>query len=163
MQKILKGSKTEANLMAAFAGESQARNKYTFYGAKAKADGFAEIWFKLLHNGMPATGENLMEAAGGERYEYETMYPTFAKEAREEGFTKIAALFELVAKIEKEHMERYETLKAHVDNGTVFKKQESVTWICLNCGHVYEGAQPPQVCPVCEKPQSWFQVKAENY
>ena len=112
---------------------------------------------------LPISGENLLEAAGGERYEYETMYPTFAKEAREEGFTKIAALFELVAKIEKEHMERYETLKANVDNGTVFKKQESVTWICLNCGHVYEGAQPPQACPVCEKPQSWFEVKAKNY
>lgn len=176
----LKGSKTEANLMAAFAGESQARNKYTFFGEKAKQDGFeqignlfnetannekehAEIWFKILHNGMPMTEENLTEAADGERYEWSEMYPGFAKTAREEGFTRIAALFELVAKIEKEHMERYETLKGSVSNGTVFKKPQSVTWICLNCGHIYEGTEPPMVCPVCDKPKAWFQVKAENY
>lgn len=178
--KILKGSKTEANLMAAFAGESQARNKYTFYAAKAKQDGFeqignlfletannekehAEIWFKILHAGMPTTDINLREAADGEGYEYETMYPTFAKEAREEGFDKIAALFEMVAKIEQEHMMRYETLLKNVQDQSVFKKEDSVTWICLNCGHMYQGKEPPKVCPVCEKPQAWFQVKAYNY
>ena len=180
MQKILKGSKTEANLMAAFAGESQARNKYTFYAAKAKADGFeqignlfletannekehAEIWFKLMHGGMQDTCQNLQDAADGEQYEWETMYPSFAKDAREEGFTKIAALFELVAKIEQEHMQRYQVLKANVQDQTVFKKEQKTTWICLNCGHIYEGTEPPKVCPVCEKPQSWFQIKATNY
>ena len=180
MQKILKGSKTEANLMAAFAGESQARNKYTFYAAKAKSDGYeqignlfletannekehAEIWFKLLHGGMPATDVNLQAAADGEQYEWESMYPTFAREAREEGFPKIAALFDLVANIEREHMQRYQTLLQHVKDQTVFKKQQTAVWICLNCGHVYEGAEPPRTCPVCEKPQAWFQLKAENY
>ena len=179
-QKILKGSKTEANLLAAFAGESQARNKSTFFGAKAKEDGFqqigdlfletannekehAEIWFKILHNGMQPTTDNLQAAADGEQYEYETMYPTFAKEAREEGFDRIATLFELVAKIEQEHMQRFQHLKGNVDGNTVFQKPQSVTWICLNCGHIYEGTTPPPKCPVCEKPQAWFQVKAENY
>lgn len=178
--KILKGSKTEANLMAAFAGESQARNKYTFFAAKASQDGYeqisriftetannekehAEIWFKLLQNGMQETGENLQAAAEGEQYEYESMYPQFAKEAKEEGFDKIAALFELVAKVEKEHMERYRTLLQNVNDGKVFSREPQTTWICLNCGHVYVGAQPPKVCPVCEKPQAWFQIKAENY
>lgn len=180
MQKILKGSKTEANLMAAFSGESQARNKYTFYAAKAKADGFeqisdlftetannekehAEIWFKLLHSGMPATDVNLQEAASGEQYECETMYPEFAKTAWAEGFPKIAALFELVAKIEGTHQARYETLLKNVQDKAVFQKPESVTWICLNCGHIHRGETPPAVCPVCEKPQAWFQLKADNY
>ena len=145
-QKILKGSKTEANLLAAFAGESQARNKYTFFGAKAKEDGFQQI------------GDLFLETANNEK-----MYPTFAKEAREEGFDRIATLFELVAKIEQEHMQRFQHLKGNVDGNTVFQKPQSVTWICLNCGHIYEGTTPPPKCPVCEKPQAWFQVKAENY
>lgn len=166
--------------MAAFAGESQARNKYTFFAAKASQDGYeqisriftetannekehAEIWFKLLQNGMQETAKNLQAAAEGEEYEYESMYPQFAKEAREEGFDKIAALFELVAKVEKEHMERYRTLLQNVEEGKVFSRDPQTTWICLNCGHVYVGAQPPKVCPVCEKPQAWFQIKAENY
>lgn len=166
--------------MAAFAGESQARNKYTFFAAKASQDGYeqisriftetannekehAEIWFKLLQNGMQETAKNLQAAAEGEKYEYESMYPQFAKEAREEGFDKIAALFELVAKVEKEHMERYRTLLQNVEEGKVFSREPQTTWICLNCGHVYVGAQPPKVCPVCEKPQAWFQIKAENY
>lgn len=166
--------------MAAFAGESQARNKYTFFAAKASQDGYeqisriftetannekehAEIWFKLLQNGMQETAKNLQAAAEGEEYEYESMYPQFAKEAREEGFDKIAALFELVAKVEKEHMERYRTLLQNVEEGKVFSREPQTTWICLNCGHVYVGAQPPKVCPVCEKPQAWFQIKAENY
>ncbi|MEM1484653.1 rubrerythrin family protein [Oscillospiraceae bacterium PP1C4] len=178
--KVLKGSRTEANLMAAFAGESQARNKYTFYSAKAKQDGFeqigniftetannekehAEIWFKLLHEGMPQTEQNLRDAAAGEKYEWEEMYAGFAKEAREEGFDKIGALFEMVSKIEKEHMERYQKLIQNMTNQTVFQRAQSVTWICLNCGHIYEGTEPPKVCPVCEKPQAWFQVKASNY
>ncbi len=180
MQKILKGSKTEANLMTAFSGESQARNKYTFFGAQAKAEGYeqignlfletannekehAEIWFKLLQGGMQDTQQNLETAAQGEQYEWETMYPAFAKEAREEGFPKIAALFELVAKIEQEHMQRYQVLLQNVKDQTVFKKPQSTLWICLNCGHIYEGTQPPKTCPVCEKPQGWFQIKADNY
>ncbi len=179
--KTLKGSKTEANLMAAFAGESQARNKYTFFSAKAKQEGFqqignlfqetadnekehAEIWFRLLHgSSVPDTLSNLKEAAEGERFEWEQMYREFAQVAREEGFERIAILFELVGKIEKEHMERYQKLAQNVENQSVFKKEQPVTWICLNCGHVYQGPQPPMVCPVCEKPQSWFQIKADNY
>lgn len=166
--------------MAAFAGESQARNKYTFFAAKASQDGYeqisriftetannekehAEIWFKLLQNGMQETAKNLQAAAEGEEYEYESMYPQFAKEAKDEGFDKIAALFELVAKVEKEHMERYRTLLQNVEENKVFSREPQTTWICLNCGHVYVGAQPPKVCPVCEKPQAWFQIKAENY
>ncbi|MCI9161357.1 MAG: rubrerythrin family protein [Anaerotruncus sp.] len=179
--KILKGSKTEANLMAAFAGESQARNKYTYFAAKAREDGYeqignifdetannekehAEIWFRILHNSeMPATPENLKDAAAGEKYEWQEMYANFAKEAREEGFDNIAILFELVAKIEKEHMERYDTLLSNVEGQTVFKKSQQATWICLNCGHIHEGNEPPKVCPVCKKPQAWFQVRANNY
>lgn len=178
--QLLKGSKTEANLMAAFAGESQARNKYTFFAAKASQDGYeqisriftetannekehAEIWFKLLQNGMQDTSCNLQAAAEGEQYEYESMYPQFAKEAKEEGFDKIAALFELVAKVEKEHMERYRTLLQNVKDQKVFSREPQTTWVCLNCGHVYVGAEPPKVCPVCQKPQGWFQIKAENY
>lgn len=178
--QLLKGSKTEANLMAAFAGESQARNKYTFFAAKASQDGYeqisriftetannekehAEIWFKLLQSGMQDTSCNLQAAAEGEQYEYESMYPQFAKEAKEEGFDKIAALFELVAKVEKEHMERYRTLLQNVKDQKVFSRAPQTTWVCLNCGHVYVGAEPPKVCPVCQKPQGWFQIKAENY
>ena len=181
MQKILKGSKTEANLMAAFAGESQARNKYTFYGAKAKADGFeqignlfletannekehAEIWFKLLHGGaVPSTEQNLLDAAEGENYEWTEMYATFAKEAREEGFDHIAWLFEHVGGIEKEHDERYQALLKNLEDGKVFKKEAKVMWICRNCGHVHVGPTAPAVCPVCAHPQAYFELRAKNY
>lgn len=177
----LKGSRTEANLMAAFAGESQARNKYTYFASKAKKDGYeqiaaifeetaknemehAKIWFKILHNDdIPGTAVNLKEAAEGENYEWTDMYAGFAKVAREEGFTRIAALFEGVAKIEKEHEERYRKLLANVEGGLVFSKDEDVIWICTNCGHVVIGKKAPAVCPVCAHPQSYFQVKAKNY
>ena len=177
----LKGSKTEANLAAAFAGESQSRNKYTYYASKAKKDGFeqiaalftetannekehAKIWFKLLHGGeMPDTAANLEDAAGGENYEWTEMYPTFAKEAREEGFTHIAALFEMVAQIEKEHEQRYLALLKNVKDGLVFSRDGDVMWQCSNCGHIVVGKKAPAVCPVCSHPQSFFQIKAENY
>lgn len=177
----LKGSKTEANLMAAFAGESQARNKYTYYASKAKKDGYnqiaaifeetannekehAKIWFKLLHDGaVPGTIDNLKDAAEGENYEWTDMYAGFAKEAKEEGFNDIAYLFELVAKIEKEHEERYRKLLANIENGVVFSKDGDVIWQCANCGHICIGKKAPEVCPVCAHPQSYFQVKAENY
>jgi rubrerythrin len=177
----LKGSKTEANLMAAFAGESQARNKYTYFASKAKKDGYeqiaaifeetaknemehAKIWFKILHNDdIPGTADNLKAAAEGENYEWTNMYAGFAKVAREEGFTRIAALFEGVAKIEREHEERYRKLLANVEGGLVFSKDEDVIWTCSNCGHVVIGKRAPAVCPVCAHPQSYFQVKAKNY
>ncbi|MCL2859408.1 MAG: rubrerythrin family protein [Oscillospiraceae bacterium] len=177
----LKGSKTEANLMAAFAGESQARNKYTYYASKARKEGLeqiasifeetannekehAKIWFKLLHDGdVPATTANLADAANGEHYEWTDMYANFAKEAKDEGFSKIAYLFEAVGEIEKEHEERYKKLLQNLNDGTVFKKQEKVMWICSNCGHIHEGIEAPGVCPVCNHPQSFFEMKAENY
>ena len=177
----LKGSKTEMNLKAAFAGESQAHTKYQYYASKAKKEGFvqignlfeetarnekehAKIWFKLLHDGaVPETMENLKDAAAGENYEWTDMYATFAKEAREEGFTKIATLFELVAKIEKEHEERYRKLLANIEGGLVFSKENDVIWQCENCGHIVVGKKAPKLCPVCEHPQSYFQVRAENY
>ena len=177
----LKGSKTEMNLKAAFAGESQAHTKYQYYASKAKKDGFvqignlfeetarnekehAKIWFKLLHGGeVPETMENLKDAAAGENYEWTDMYATFAKEAREEGFTKIAALFDLVAKIEKEHEERYRKLLANIEGELVFSKENDVVWQCENCGHIVIGKKAPMLCPVCEHPQSYFQVRAENY
>ncbi len=176
----LKGSKTEKNLEAAFAGESMARNKYTYYASKAKKDGYvqiaalfeetaanekehAKIWFKLLHDGIAGTELNLKDAAAGENYEWTDMYPTFAKEAREEGFDHIASLFEMVAKIEKEHEERYKKLLANVEGGLVFSKDEDVIWQCSNCGHIVIGKKAPEVCPVCSHPQSYFQIKAENY
>ena len=176
----LKGSRTEANLMAAFAGESQARNKYTYYASKAKKDGYvqignifeetaanekehAKIWFKLLHGGMPDTLENLKDAANGENYEWTDMYATFAKEAKEEGFDQIAYLFEEVGKIEKEHEERYKKLIANIEGGLVFSKDGDTIWQCSNCGHIVVGQKAPEVCPVCAHPQSYFQVKAENY
>lgn len=177
----LKGSKTEANLMAAFAGESQARNKYTYYASKARKDGYeqiarifeetagnekehAKIWFKLLHDGeVPSTTENLLDAANGENYEWTDMYAGFAKVAKEEGFDKISALFAMVAKIEKEHEERYRKLLANVEGGVVFSKDEDVIWQCANCGHIIIGKKAPASCPVCAHPQSYFQVKAENY
>ena len=176
-----KGSRTEANLMAAFAGESQARNKYTYYASKAKKDGYvqiakifeetadnekehAKIWFKLLHGGeMPETAANLADAAAGELYEWTDMYAGFAKEAEEEGFTKIAALFRMVAAIEKEHEERYRKLLANVEGEVVFSKDHDVIWQCSNCGHIVIGKKAPQVCPVCAHPQAYFQIKAENY
>ena len=177
----LKGSRTEANLMAAFAGESQARNKYTYYASKAKKDGYvqiskifeetakneeehAKIWFKLLHDGQVGpTGGNLEDAAAGENYEWTEMYATFAKEAREEGFEHIAFLFESVAKIEKEHEERYRQLLANLEGGLVFSRDEEKIWVCSNCGHIHIGKDAPEVCPVCAHPQAYFHIKAENY
>lgn len=179
--KELKGTKTEANLQAAFAGESEARNKYTYFASKAKKDGYvqiaaifeetannekehAKIWYKLLNGGsVSGTMDNLKAAAGGENYEWTEMYPTFAKEAREEGFDEIADLFEAVAAIEKEHEERYKKLLANIEGGLVFSKDGDVIWQCANCGHICIGKQAPEVCPVCAHPQSYFQVKAENY
>ena len=177
----LKGSKTEKNLMEAFAGESQARNKYTYYASKAKKDGYvhiaklfeetannekehAKIWFKLLHGGsIASTIENLEDAANGENYEWTDMYATFAKEAREEGFDEIALLFENIAKIEKDHEERYRKLLENIKNNEVFNKKESVTWECANCGFSYNGDSAVELCPVCKHPKSYFMVKAKNY
>ncbi len=176
----LKGTKTEANLQAAFAGESQARNKYTYYASKAKKDGYeqiaalfletaenekehAKLWFKLLHDGIPATAENLKDAAAGENYEWTEMYATMANEAREEGFIQIAEMMEGVAKIEKRHEERYLALLKNVEEGTVFKKERKVMWQCANCGHVHEGLEALSVCPVCDHPRAFFQILAENY
>ena len=177
----LKGSKTEANLLAAFAGESQARNKYTYYASKAKKEGYeqiaalfletannekehAKIWFKLLHDGgVPGTMANLLDAAAGENYEWTDMYATFAKEAKEEGFDKIAYLFEEVGKIEKEHEERYLALLKNVDTKQVFEKTGIVIWQCSNCGHIHVGEKAPMVCPVCNHPQAYFQLQSKNY
>ena len=176
----LKGTKTEANLQTAFAGESQARNKYTYFASKAKKDGYVQIanifeetannekehakmWYKLLNGGIGTTAENLLEAANGENYEWTDMYETFAKEAREEGFDHIADLFEGVAAIEKEHEERYRKLLANIEGDLVFSKDGDVIWQCSNCGHICVGKNAPEVCPVCAHPQSYFQVKAENY
>ena len=178
--KELKGTRTEANLMAAFAGESEARNKYTYYASKAKKEGYnqiadlfletadnekehAKLWFKLLHGGIADTATNLADAAAGENYEWTDMYATFAKEAREEGFDKIAALFEGVAAVEKEHEERYRKLLSNVEGNTVFKKAGIVVWKCANCGHIHVAEEAPDVCPVCAHPQAYFQLKAENY
>lgn len=177
--KDLKGTKTEKNLATAFAGESEARNKYTYYASKAKKDGYvqianlfletaenekehAKIWFKLLH-GIGTTAENLLDAANGENYEWTDMYATFAKEAKEEGFDHIAFLFEKVAAIEKEHEERYRKLLANVEGKLVFSKEGDVMWQCSNCGHIVIGKEAPEVCPVCAHPQAYFQVRAENY
>ena len=176
----LKGSKTEANLMAAFAGESQARNKYTYYASKAKKDGYvqiadlfeetanqekehAKIWFKLLHDGIGATPENLKDGVEGENYEWTEMYPEFAKVAKEEGFDRIAYLFEAVGAIEKEHEERYRKLLNNVEMQKVFEKAEETMWECRNCGHLVMGKKAPEVCPVCAHPQSYFEVRKENY
>ena len=176
----LKGSKTEANLLAAFAGESQARNKYTYYASKAKKEGYeqiaalfletannekehAKIWFKLLHDGIGDTASNLEDAAAGENYEWTDMYATFAKEAKEEGFDKIAYLFEAVGKIEKEHEARYLALLKNVKEGLVFSKEGDTIWQCSNCGHIVVGKKAPEICPVCSHPQAYFQVLAQNY
>jgi len=177
----LKGSKTEMNLMAAFAGESQARNKYTYYASKAKKDGYeqiaaifeetannekehAKLWFKELHGGeVPSTYENLEDAAAGENYEWTDMYAEFARVAKEEGFDRIAYLFEEVGKIEKEHEERYRKLISNIDEELVFSNDGDTIWVCRNCGHVVVGKKAPNVCPVCEHPQSYFERKANNY
>ena len=176
----LKGTKTEANLQAAFAGESQARNKYTYYASQARKDGYvqianifeetaanekehAKIWFKLLHDGMPDTATNLLDAAQGENYEWTDMYATFAKEAKEEGFTKIAYLFEAVGKIEKELEERYRKLLSNIEANKVFEADAPQVWVCGNCGHIHFGPKAPEVCPVCDHPKAYFARKAENY
>lgn len=176
----LKGSKTEKNLEAAFAGESMARNKYTYYASKAKKDGFvqiakifeetannekehAKIWFKLLNNEIDTTEENLAAAAAGENYEWTDMYPEFAKVAKQEGFDDIARLFEQVGKIEKYHEDRYKKLLENVKGGLVFSKDNDVVWQCSNCGHICIGKQAPSVCPVCEHPQSFFRINPVNY
>ena len=177
----LKGSKTEKNLLEAFAGESMARNKYTYYASKAKKEGFvqianlfeetagnekehAKIWFKLLHDGeISTTSVNLHDAAEGENYEWTDMYAKFAADAREEGFTRIAALFEMVGKIEKEHEERYRKLLANVEGELVFSRDGDMVWICSNCGHIHVGKKAPLKCPVCDHPQAYFHLRAENY
>ena len=177
----LKGSKTEQNLMTAFAGESQARNKYTFFASQAKKDGYeqiaaifqetadnekehAKLWFKLLNGGaIGSTEENLKAAAAGENYEWTDMYAEFAKTAKKEGFTRIAYLFEEVGKIEKEHEERYLKLLENVKDGKVFEAGEVKIWKCRNCGHIVVGTSAPEVCPVCNHPKAFFEIKAENY
>ena len=177
----LKGSKTEQNLMTAFAGESQARNKYTYFASKAKKEGYeqiaaifqetsdnekehAKMWFKLLNGGeIGTTAENLKAAADGENYEWTDMYAEFAKTAKEEGFDRIAYLFEEVAKIEKEHEERYLKLLENVKDGKVFEAGEVKIWKCRNCGHIVVGTKAPEVCPVCSHPKAYFEIKAENY
>ena len=177
----LKGSKTEKNLMDAFAGESQARNKYTYFASKARKEGYeqiaeifeetannekehAKLWFKLLNGGdIPSTEENLKAAAEGENYEWTDMYDRMAKEAKEEGFDKIAYLFEQVGKIEKEHEARYLKLLKNVKDGLVFSRDDERIWKCRNCGHIVIGKYAPEVCPVCNHPKSFFEIKAENY
>ena len=179
--KDLKGTKTEKNLQEAFAGESMARNKYSYWASKAKKDGFVQIaaifeetannekehakmWFKLLEGGaIKSTPENLEAAAAGENYEWTDMYARMAQEAREEGFNEIAAKFELVAKVEAEHEARYRKLLDNVKKERVFSKDNDVIWQCSNCGHIVIGKKAPQACPVCDHPQAYFQVKAENY
>ena len=179
--KELKGTKTEANLWEAFAGESQARNKYTYYASKAKKDGYvqiakifeetannekehAKIWFKLLHEGgIPDTPANLLDAATGENYEWTDMYDRMAKEAKEEVFDHIAFLFESVGKIEKEHEERYRKLLKNVEDEIVFSREGDKIWQCSNCGHIVVGKQAPEMCPVCAHPKAYFEIKAENY
>ena len=177
----LKGSQTEKNLMAAFSGESEARNKYTYFASKAKKEGYeqiaaifeetalnekehAKIWFKLLNGGdVPSTLENLNAAAAGENFEWTDMYAGFAKTAREEGFNHIAYLFEEVGKIEKEHEERYKKLIENLQDGLVFSRDGDKIWKCRNCGHIVVGKEAPAICPVCNHPQSYFEIKAENY
>ena len=175
----LKGSKTEANLMAAFAGESQARNKYTYFASVAKKEGYeqisalfletannekehAKIWFKALGE-MGDTAQNLAAAAAGENYEWTDMYAQFAKDAEEEGFTELAAKFRMVAAIEKSHEERYRALLNNIEMQQVFEKSEEKMWECRNCGHLVMGKKAPEVCPVCAHPQSFFEVRKENY
>ena len=179
--KDLKGTRTEANLQTAFAGESMARNKYTYYASRAKKDGYnqiaaifeetagnekehAKLWFKLLHGGaVPDTLTNLADAAAGENYEWTDMYSKMAEEAREEGFDEIARLFDGVAAIEKEHEERYRKLAENINNGQVFARETEQVWICTNCGHVHIGTHAPEVCPVCAHPQAYFVIRPTNY
>ncbi len=179
--KELKGTKTEKNLQAAFAGESQARNKYTYYASRAKKDGYqqiaaifeetannekehAKMWFKALNGGaIDGTRENLEAAANGENYEWTEMYPTFAKEAREEGFEELAQKFEMVAEIEKHHEERYKTLLQNIEQAKVFAREGNRVWICRNCGHIVIGSAAPEVCPVCSHPQGYFEILADNF
>lgn len=179
--KDLKGTKTEKNLQAAFAGESQARNKYTYYASKAKKDGYeqiaaifeetaanekehAKMWFKLLHGGaVPSTTENLLDAAAGEHYEWTDMYEEMAKDADAEGFTEIADKFRKVAAIERHHEERYRKLLANINEGIVFSRDGDTLWICRNCGAIVVGKKAPEVCPVCDHPQSFFEIEAQNY
>ena len=179
--KDLKGTKTEKNLATAFAGESQAHTKYQYYASKANKDGYvqmahifeetsrnekehAKIWFKLLHGGeVPTTVENLKDAAQGENYEWTDMYATFAREAREEGFDEIAEKFEMVGAIEKSHEERYRRLLQNIEEGIVFSRDGDRVWQCSNCGHIVIGQKAPEVCPVCAHPQSYFELRAENY
>lgn len=176
-----KGSKTQKNLMDAFSGESQASIKYTYYADKAKKEGYvqvseifsetahnerqhAKIWFKLLHDGdIPSTTQNLSDGAGGERYEWTEMYKGFAEDARAEGFDDIARLFDGVGAIEKHHEERYQTLLSNMESGKVFKRQEKQFWICTNCGHIHEGTDAPNMCPVCAHPQAFFEIRKVNY
>ena len=177
--KDLKGTKTEKNLQTAFAGESQARNKYTYYASKAKKDGYeqiaaifeetannekehAKLWFKLLHGGIPDTLTNLADAAAGENYEWTDMYATFAKEAKEEGFDYIAKLFEGVAEIEKRHEERYRKLIENIEGGLVFSRDGDMIWECRNCGHIHIGKEAPEVCPVCAHPRAYFELHKTN-
>ncbi len=177
----LKGSKTEQNLMTAFAGESQARNKYTYYASEAKKAGYtviadifeetagnekehAKIWFKLLHDGkVPDTATNLLDAAAGENYEWTEMYAEFAKTAKEEGFDHIAYLFEAVGKIEKEHEERYRAILEQLNTDTIFVSEEVQVWICTNCGHIHVGKKAPEMCPVCQHPKAYFQKKVNAF
>ena len=174
------GTQTEKNLLAAFAGESQARNKYTYFASRAKKDGFeqiaaifqhtadnekehAKMWFKELHNGMPSTPDNLKDAADGENYEWTDMYDGFAKTAEAEGFTELAEKFRLVAAIEKRHEERYRALLKNIETAEVFKKSEVKVWECRNCGHIVVGTEAPEICPTCAHPQAYFEVCADNY
>lgn len=176
----LKGTKTEANLQTAFAGESQARNKYTYFASKAKKDGYvqiseiftetannekehAKIWYKLLNDGIGETTANLSDAAAGENYEWTDMYAQFAKEAREEGFNDIAALFEQVGEIEKHHEERFRKLLANIEGGLVFSRDGDMMWECSNCGHIHIGKAAPEICPVCAHPKAYFKIRTENY
>ncbi|MBQ7309205.1 MAG: rubrerythrin family protein [Clostridia bacterium] len=177
----LKGTRTEANLMAAFAGETQARTKYSTYAAVARKEGYmqigdlfeetaenekehAEIWFKYLHGGeIPDTLANLKDAANGEHFEWTDMYASFAKEAKEEGFDRIASLFEMVAAIEREHEARYQKLIENMEGGLVFSREGDTIWKCKNCGHILVGKKAPELCPVCSHPKSYFEIKAENY
>ncbi len=188
----LKGSKTEKNILTAFAGESQARNRYTYFASKARDEGYIQIaqifeetanqekehakrLFKLLEGGnveiqasFPAgvigtTSENLKEAAGGEHYEWTEMYPTFAQVAEEEGFSNIAAIFRAIAVAEKQHEKRYQTLKANIDNGRVFRREKPVVWRCINCGYIHEGTEAPEICPSCAHPQGYFELLGENW
>ena len=174
------GTQTEKNLEAAFAGESQARNKYTYYASKAKKEGYeqiaalflktadnekehAKMWFKELHGGMPSTPENLLDAAEGENYEWTDMYAGFAKTAEEEGFKALAAKFRLVAAIEKHHEERYRALLQNVETAQVFEKSEVKVWECRNCGHIVVGTKAPEICPTCEHPKAYFEINEKNY